>query len=417
MTPPVTPVTPPPVTPTSPAPSGSSSESGETTTTPVPPSPNAPPPNPPPGPPPSTPEPSSEVTETTSTPPSVLTSEQVDPTSDVDETTAPSTGSPWVFTASTNGQIHAFEMDADTGALTERGDQEIGSNNGDVFIANVPGSTQFFAVYNRGIVLFEFSPADASFTEKARGTTLGGGTYVGLAQDEKHVYVAHYGENMLSYLTFAGAEFSEPTGFDSGQKVHSVQEFASGGWVLVPCLGSNYIAQYRRSGDTLTAAATPTVAVDGGPRHFAYHPSKEIVYSLTELTSELRTFAFTEASGLGAVLDTDQIGVEQQGKRWGSDVKVSPDGNDVFAIDRNAKLVYHFDVQADGTLEPSGTTAELGGVVRAFDRTTDGKFLLMGNENGQLLSLRFDAATSELTPAPNPVQGLGVIHTTLVRNF
>lgn len=308
-------------------------------------------------------------------------------------------------------------MNPATGELTERGDQAIGSNSGDVFIANVPGSTRFFAVYNRGIVAFDFSPADATFTEQGRGTTLGGGTYVGLAQDEQHVYVAHYGENMLSYLTFAGTEFSEATGFDAGQKVHSVQEFASGGWVLVPCLGSDYIAQYRRTGDTLAAAATPTVAVAGGPRHFAYHPSKQIVYSLTELTSELRTFAFTEATGLGAILDTDQIGVEQQGKRWGSDVKVSPDGNDVFAIDRNAKLVYHFDVQADGTLEASGSTADLGGVVRAFDRSSDGKYLLMGNENGQLLSLRFDAATSELTPAPNPIQGLGTIHTTLVRDF
>ncbi len=326
-------------------------------------------------------------------------------------------GQPWVFTASTNGQLHAFQMDPASGELTEKGDQMLGSNGGDVFIANVPGSRQLFAVYNQGIVLFEFSPEDGSFTERGRGETLGGGTYVGVAPDETHVYVAHYNENTLSYLTVDGGDFSAPSGFPAGQKVHSAQEFASGGWVLVPCLGSNHIAQYRRSGDTLAAASTATVPVAGGPRHFAYHPTKPVLYVLSELTAELRTFEFTTDSGMGAVLDTEQIGVEQNGKRWGSDVKVSPDGNDVFAIDRNAKLVYHFDVAADGKLDASGVTADLGGVVRAFDRSADGQYLLMGNENGQLLTLRFDKATNALTPVPNPIQGLGTIHTTLVRDF
>jgi 6-phosphogluconolactonase len=323
----------------------------------------------------------------------------------------------WVFTASTNGQLHAFELDTESGAVTERGDQEIGSGGGDVFIAMAPGSTRLFAVYNRGIVAFDFDPATAGFTERARGTTLGGGTYVGISPDEQHAYVAHYGENQLSYLTFDGSAFSSAQGFAAGQRVHSAQESASGGWVLVPCLGSNYVAQYRRDGDELQPAPAPTVAVAGGPRHFAFHPNQAIVYVLSELSSELRTFEFTGAGGLGAVLDTDQIGVEQGGKYWGSDVKVSPDGRDVFAVDRNAQLVYHFDVQDDGTLEASGVTGELGGVVRAFDRTPDGKLLVMGNENGVLVTFRFDASTNALEAVPNPADGLGTIHTTLVREL
>lgn len=356
------------------------------------------------------------VEQTSSSASSEATSSQ-DPVSSSDVSTPASPKQSWVFTASTNGQLHAFELDTESGAATERDDQAIGSSGGDVFIAMAPGSTRLFAVYNRGIVAFDFDPATAAFTERARGTTLGGGTYVGISPDEQHAYVAHYGENQLSYLTFDGSAFSTAQGFAAGQRVHSAQESAAGGWVLVPCLGSNYVAQYRRDGDELQPASAPTVAVAGGPRHFAFNPNQSIVYVLSELSSELRTFEFTGAGGLGAVLDTDQIGVEQGGKYWGSDVKVSPDGRDLFAVDRNAQLVYHFDVQDDGTLEASGVTGDLGGVVRAFDPTPDGKLLVMGNENGVLVTFRFDSATNALEPVPNPPGGLGTIHTTLVREF
>jgi 6-phosphogluconolactonase len=323
----------------------------------------------------------------------------------------------WVFTASTNGQLHAFLLDGETGDLTERGDQAIGSNGGEVFIAMRQGSRQLFTVYNQGVVVFEFDPDSGAFTERGRGSTLGGGVYVGLAPDEEHVYVAHYGENTLSYLTYRGGEFSAPAGFPAGQRVHSAQEFETGGWLFVPCLGSNHVAQYRRDGDNLMPASTPTVAVAGGPRHFAFHPTSPVVYVLSELSSELRVFAFSQADGLGAVLDTEQIGVQQGGNYWGSDVRVSPDGRDIFAVDRNARLVYHFDIQTDGTLDASGVTGDLGGVVRAFDVSPDGKYVLMGNENGDLITFRFDSATNELAALPNPVRGLGTIHTTLVRDL
>lgn len=225
--------------------------------------------------------------------------------SSTDGSSAPPPKQSWVFTASTDGQLHAFELDTETGVATERGDHAIGSNGGDVFIAMAAGSTRLFAVYNRGIVAFDFAPESGAFTERARGTTLGGGTYVGISPGEQHAYVAHYGENQLTYLTFDGAAFSTPQGIAAGQKVHSAQESEAGGWVLVPCLGSDHVAQYRRDGNELQPAQVATVAVAGGPRHFAFHPSKSIAYVLSELSSELRTFEFTEAGGLGAALDTD----------------------------------------------------------------------------------------------------------------
>src|SRR5690606_12395010 len=151
----------------------------------------------------------------------------------------------------------------------------------------------------------------------------------------------------------------------------------TGGWVLVPCLGSNYVAQYRRDGDSLAAATPPTVTIAGGSRHFAFHPTKPIAYVLTELSGELHAMEFSETSGLGAILDTEVIGVQSNGNYWGSVVKVSPDGNDVFAIERNARKDYHFDVSSDGSLQASGTSVDLGGVVRAFDISSDGRYLFL----------------------------------------
>jgi 6-phosphogluconolactonase len=326
---------------------------------------------------------------------------------------APVDQTPWVFTASTNGTVRVFELDAGTGALSEKSSTSLGASNGDVFLAMVPGSEELFAVYNQGIVTFGFDPTTGALTERARGRTLGGGVHVSTDAAANHVYVAHYSENTLSYLTYANGVFSEPQGFAAGQRVHSSAEGVDG-WVLVPCLGSNHVAQYRRTGDDLAPHSTATVAIAGGPRHLTYHPTLPVVYVLSELSAELRTVTFSAASGLGDVKDVEQIGVERDGKFWGSDVRVSPDGKDVFAVERNAGRLYHFDVSDDGTLTASGTDAHVG-VVRAFDVSPDGKYVLAGNEGGELMALRFDSEDNSLTKMPNAITGLGTVHTTLIR--
>lgn len=360
---------------------------------------------------------------------STTTTAQSEPTSSAEDsaaTTAPEGTSDaptpakqtWAFTVSSGGPLRAFEWNDETGQLDAGGEQSVDSGpNEDVFVAMVPGSTQAFVVTNDVIVVYDFDPTTGEFTEGAHGTTSGTGTYVSVSADGQHVYVAHYNDNALTYLTYKDGQFSAPQRFDSGQKVHSVQESKAGGWVLVPCLGSDHIAQYRRDGDTLAAATPATVAVTGGPRHFAFHPSKPVAYVLTELTGQLRGFDFSDASGLGAVLDTEVIGVESGGKYWGSDVKVSPDGKDLFAVERNSKKVFHFDVEDDGKLTSSGVGVDLGGVVRAFDVASDGKHLFMGNDKGELRVLSFDSASNELAVVAGTPTGLGLVHATLARDF
>lgn len=349
---------------------------------------------------------------------SIAASTSVTEDSDTGETSAGTSPAKVVrvLTASSGGPLRAFEFDAGTGALTQIGEQQVGSGpNEDVFIANVPGSTQVFAVTNQSVVVYDFDPVAGTFTEGARGTTGGGGTYVSVSGDLQNVYVAHYSQNALSYLTYKDGALSQPELLAAGQKVHSAQE-SNGGWLLVPCLGSDYVAQYRRAGETLAPASPATVAIPGGPRHFAFHPDKPIAYVLTELSGELVTLEFSEESGLGDVLDTEVIGSESGGKYWGSDVKVTPDGADVFAVERNAKRVYHFSVDANGTLD-AGASVDLGGVVRAFDISPDGKHLFLGNDRGEVRVLGFDAGTDQLTPVPNQIAGLGTVFTTLVREF
>jgi 6-phosphogluconolactonase (cycloisomerase 2 family) len=96
---------------------------------------------------------------------------------------------------------------------------------------------------------------------------------------------------------------------------------------------------------------------------------------------------------------------------------VSPDGKDLFAVERNSKKVFHFDVEDDGKLTSSGVSVDLGGVVRAFDVASDGKHLFMGNDKGELRVLSFDSASNELTVVPGTPTGIGLVHATLARDF
>jgi 6-phosphogluconolactonase len=103
---------------------------------------------------------------------------------------------------------------------------------------------------------------------------------------------------------------------------------------------------------------------------------------------------------------------QDQQYHWSSDVRLTPDGRFVYAVNRQPDEVVRFAVAADGSLTRQSATA-LGGEVRAFAIEPGGEFLLAGNGNGSVVSYRI-AENGDLSQSAS-TNNLGTVNVTLAR--
>lgn len=324
-------------------------------------------------------------------------------------------GDPYVFAGSTNGMLRAFRMDARDGSLTPAG--AIQTPDGLDFIALGPDDRTFFVSRDDAVAAYVYDRAAQSFAAASESSTAGRGTFVAIAPAGQSVFVAHYSEGQLSVLPYASSSgFGALTALTPGENAHQVRIGPSGRRVYVPCLGSDHIAIYDFDPvlGALSPAQPPTAAALGGPRHLDFHPLAPIVYVLTEVSSQLHVYDLDTETGALSLRPGDSVyTAEDEEYHWSSDVHVTPDGRFAYATNRDPSEIVIFAIAADGSLERL-RAEPLDGVVRAFAMDPAGRYLQVGDEDGQLIAFRIDATTGALTRTAS-TSNLGNVHATILR--
>jgi 6-phosphogluconolactonase len=319
-----------------------------------------------------------------------------------------------VFVGSTDGMVRVFTMDTSDGSLTPAGSLDTGS--GLDFIAVGPDDRTVFVSFDESVSAFTYDPTAESLTLLDSQTTHGAGTHVAVDPTGGYVFVAHYNEGALSFLPFSKQDgFGTAQSFTPGTNAHQVRVDAAGTHVYVPCLGSDWVAQYNLNptNGTLTASTPPTAAAGNGPRHLDFHPSAPVAYVVNELASAVQVFDVA-SNGLLTRRASDEVFMSpDEAFHQSSDIHVTPDGAYVYAVNRQPSELVRFRVEADHSLTRLGAAA-LSGVVRSFGVDPAGEYLQVGGNDGRLAALRIDAATGAVTETSSE-SGLGDIHATVVR--
>jgi len=326
----------------------------------------------------------------------------------------PPSGTPYVFTGSTDGSLRAFVMDPSDGSLTAAGSEQTGQ--GLDFVALGPDNRTLFIARESTLAAYTYDPASQSFSAGDETDTDGGGTYVNVDPSGGFVFVASYNEGLLSFFSYdEQSGFSGGETFEPGMNAHQVRIDAPGQHVYVPCLGEDHVAQYDldASAGTLVESATATAPADGGPRHMVFHPSAPVAYVLSENSSEIHVYDLAENGALEPRADQSVYTAEDEQRHWSSDIQITPDGNSVYAVNRDAPEIVRFDVQADQSLVRASSD-DLGAVVRAFAVDPAGGYLQVGGDDGNLVAYRIDPETGSLTETSS-TPGLGDIHATIIR--
>ena len=181
----------------------------------------------------------------------------------------------------------------------------------------------------------------------------------------------------------------------------------SGGLARLPegrQTGANAIFQFRFDEETgrLTPNDPPRAgpAEQIGPRHYCFHPTKDLVYVNNEQGSSVTVYALDRERGTlsaGQTVSTLPEGATQRNST--SQIRIDPDGRFVYVGNRGHNTIASFAIDEEsGDLTPTGW-ADAEPVPRALNLDPSGRFLYAaGLESGRLTTFAVDDEDGTLSP-------------------
>ena len=307
-------------------------------------------------------------------------------------------------------KILRFTMDPGSGKLTQR--HEIEVSGGPAPLA-IDSGRRFLYAGRRGEHLmssFEIDPRSGDLSISGTVPLEGEPCYIATDRSGKFLLSAYYqaGKAAVHPLDGDGA-LGDPAvqWIDTATGAHCFQTDPSNSFAFVPHIagnGPNAIFQFRF--DDRTGEATPNdpprVSPEqaDGPRHFCFHPRKDILYCSNEQGCSVTSYAFAPASGTLTALQTvSTLPDDYSDRSTCAQIQITASGKFLYAPNRGHDSIACFTVDDEtGRLTPTGRVATEA-VPRAFSLDPAGSFLFVaGRDSGRLAAYRVDSGTGALTP-------------------
>lgn len=231
----------------------------------------------------------------------------------------------------------------------------------------------------------------------------GGGhsCYVDISQ--KHVVVANYsGGNLAAFARKKNGSLTNSLQFikHEGSSIHPVRQTNSyvhqtvfspdEKYLLVNNLGTDKVSCYlynpKSTDNILTLSDDIKLKPGSGPRHLTFSKNGKYIYVLQELDGTISTLSFI--NGKLTLLHESSVVQQNESEVGAADIHTSPDGKFVYATNRgSANNISCFAVNKNGSLQFVEQTSVKGIGPRNFCITTDGKYILVGNQRSNQIAV------------------------------
>jgi 6-phosphogluconolactonase len=135
-----------------------------------------------------------------------------------------------------------------------------------------------------------------------------------------------------------------------------------------------------------------------GPRHFVFNSDGSKLYVINELGSYISVFNAENKQGLTRVQDLPTVRNDYMGLNYCADIHLGKDGKFLYGSNRGENSIVTFKVGNDGLLSLAGHTSCGGDWPRNFVIDPSGKFILVGNQKSDSISVfRIDRKTGLLS--------------------
>ena len=148
--------------------------------------------------------------------------------------------------------------------------------------------------------------------------------------------------------------------------------------LLVPDLGTDRLHIYDVAGHRLHERRAIALEPGSGPRHTKRHPSKPVLYALSELGNTIDVLTWP---GLESVQRVDTLPADFEGESTTAEIVVAPDGSFVHASNRGHDSIVTFAVDEVGRLSAPSFVPTLGQHPRYFCLDPSGHWLLVLNQD------------------------------------
>jgi 6-phosphogluconolactonase len=312
-----------------------------------------------------------------------------------------------VYVSGYGANITVFNFDVKTGTLTKR--SSVNGGNSPSYMAFAPSLKFAYAVNEEDgadskVVAFSIEPQTGKLTELNSVVTGGNGApHLAVHPSGKWVVVPHYSSGQVSVVPIddngrvgtAGTPDKGPNG--GCMNAHQAVFDRGGEHLLVPCLGSNYVIQYKFTNGVLSYNDPATVTVMGGPRHLAFDPEQQHVFVLSELESLITSFQYDAATG--KLSDPQTINSYEQTKGASAHIVVHASGKWLYASNRNENSIGLFTIDANSRPHPVSFVKDMIATPRDFSIDPSGQWLISANQAGaqNLLVFGIDPVDGHLT--------------------
>lgn len=280
------------------------------------------------------------------------------------------------FNGTNSGSVSAFAINRATGRLTLR--NTVSSQGAGPAHLSVDPLGQYVYVANYGGGSFSVLPIqmDGSLRDASYVQTDTGGT-----QSKGQTEPA----TDAPPGSFAWSGHEAPHG-------HMIQSDLMGNYVFGADLGQDRVYGWKldRASGKLLPNDPPYVSVapGNGPRHFAFHPSGRALYVLCEESSTVNVYGYDPSTGtLSERQSLSSLPEGFVGTNYTSEIRVSANGNYVYAANRLHDTIAIFETGPRGRLELIGEEWTRGDYPRSFTIDPTGRYLLCCNQRSDAITI------------------------------
>ena len=306
------------------------------------------------------------------------------------------------ITLSGEDRIARYEMDEATGDLTHIGDVRTAARPAPLAVN--PSVDRMYVGCRDEIVISSYAIDESGeLTHLGDVAVENDPCYLATDRSGRFLLSAYYegGRCAVHAIGEDGAAISPPVEWLATAKgAHSMQTDPSNRFAFVPHIsggtGPNAIFQFRFDAETghITPNTPARVEMDAelGPRHFCFHPNKDILYFSDEQGCSVTAYNFDAENGTLSAFQTISTLPEGYTDRNScSQIQIAPPGEYLYAPNRGHNSIACFSVDGE-----SGALTAIGhalseAVPRAFSVDPSGRFLYAaGLDTGRLAAYRIE---------------------------
>ena len=195
---------------------------------------------------------------------------------------------------------------------------------------------------NLGIYTFEIG-TDGKLTESGFGKTPGNCGFLEIDNTGKYIFASHYGEGRVSWYELENGIYKgKVLGYEkTDDRAHCVRIDRYNKYVYVPHTSPNKVYQFEFNQGSLSPLS-PAYA-DGPendknyhePRHFVFHPSKDLIYTSNERGGGISSWKKAADGKLTLWQTFSSLPADFDWKAAASDIQISADGRFAYVANRD----------------------------------------------------------------------------------